>query len=218
MKQIAIYFFLTMVVWGCKNSSEPNYIYQDQPDLFSCSGADMKMVKEGFYVFENYIAENYAFLSNSTDEGYYNYIKLLLDDRSPASEFFSDYLVEFKDYLKERDEFWVEKNGQLHLNYDYPLVNCLINNIKNEQLRNTIDALVSSNTVRPETLGPVLYRNHEMMASDKALAAYVIFETFYPKLFYMDSPEYVPNSEKLRTKEPIKKEDVEKIEDRNKDN
>ena len=94
---------------------------------------------------------------------------------------------------------------------------CIINNIQDPQIRNTIDAMVSSNTVRAETLGPVLYRNYKMMTQDRALATYVVMETFYPKLFYMDSPEFISNEEKLRIKESIKKEDIETVEDETQD-
>ncbi len=211
MKYLWIYFLTLLVFYGCDSVIKPEYRYQNKKNLFLCNSADMETVKEAVYVFEDYISENYSFFSNTVDEGYYNYLKLLLDDRSPASEFFSEYLVEFKDYLKSRDEFWTEKNGQLRLNYNNELVTCIINNIQDDQIRNTINALVTSNTARTELLGPVLFRNSSMMTEDRALATYVVFETFYPKLFYMESEEYVSNSEKLRIKESIKKADTEKV-------
>lgn len=211
MKKSVIYFVVLLLLNGCDSVKKPEYRFQNEKNLFLCNGTDMETVKEAVYVFEDYITEHYAFLSKTVGEGYHNYIKLLLDDRSPASEFFSEYLIEFKDYLKTRDEFWVEKNGQLRLNYDNELVSCIINNIQDEQIRKTIDALVSSNTARPELLGPVLYRNRTMMTEDRALATYVVFETFFPKLFYMDSPEFISNAEKLRIRESIKKADIEKV-------
>ncbi|MBT8286996.1 MAG: hypothetical protein HKN00_11595 [Flavobacteriaceae bacterium] len=211
MKHTLFIIFVILTVTSCKQVKKPDFKFQDQPDLFSCSSVDMELTKEAVYVFEDYISEHYAFLSHQPAEGYHNYLKLLLDDRSPAGEFFSDYLIEFKDYLKSQDELWIVSNGQLRLNNDHELVTCIINNIQNEELKNTIDALVRSNTASNELLGPILFRNKESMISDRALATYVVFETFFPKLFYMDSPEFVGNAEKLKMKETIKKDDAKKI-------
>jgi len=210
MKKVIV-FGLLFISFACDQKPKIEFQYSNQPDLFLCSDADMDLVKEAVYVFEDYIKSNYSFLSKDRPEGYHNYIRLLLDDRSPAREFFNDYLKSFTKYIKEQDELWTEKDGLLKLDYNHPLVTCIINNIQDEQLKNTIDAMITSNTVRPEVIGPLMFRNKHLMVEDRALATYLIFETFYPKLFYMDSPEFIENAEKFKKDDQIKSESIKSI-------
>ena len=200
-----------LLIFGCKNESKIEYKYTDEEDLFICASADMELIKEALYVFEDYISMNYAFLSKQTPEGYHNFIKLLYDDRSPAKEFFSPYLIEFTEHIKNQNDLWIEIDGQLKLNYDHEVVTCIVNNIKDEQLRNTIDVLITSKTVKPQVLGPIMMRYKQMMQEDRALASYLALETFYPKLFYMNSPYFVENVDKYENNDEIIPENLERI-------
>lgn len=211
MKRTLVLLVPLLLLFGCKNEPKIEYKYSDQEDLFMCSSADMDLIKEAVYVFEDYISKNYAFLSKQPPEGYHNYIELLYDDRSPAKEFFSPHLIKFTEYIKNQNDLWVEIDGQLKLNYDHELVTCIVNNIKDEQLRNTIDVLITSNTVKPQVLGPIMMRNKQMMQEDRALATYLVLETFYPKLFYMNSPDFVENADKLNNKDELDPANLERL-------
>ena len=203
-----LYVLIVLVLSGCKKENI-QFRYFEKEDPFLCSTADMDMVKEALYVFEDYISQNYGFLTKDIEEGYENYIKLLVDDRAPASEYFNEHLIALKSFLKDKDELWVLRDGQLRLNYDQELVSCIVDNIQDEELRQNIDALISSNTIRADLMGPVLFRKRKQFVTDKALASFVVFEFFYPKLFYMDSPDYVENVDRPKPKEKLFPEKVE---------
>ena len=200
-KLISILFCL--LIWSCNMGSKPEFKQANRPDLFDCPEADMELIKEAVYTFEDYLGEGYGFLSKGSKEGYANYIKLLVDDRAPAKEFFDDHLVAMRDYLLEQDEFWTEKNGLLHLNYDHPLVGCALDEILDDQLRENIKSLVASNTVSPKLMAPLLFRKRNDLPFDRGLGTYICFEFFFPKLFEMESPDYIDNVDRVRPAEDM---------------
>ena len=189
-------FFLLVVITLLFNSCKQQkleYLYSDKDDLVACSsGGDMELIKEAVYTFEDYISKHYTFLGNTVAEGYNNYLKLLINNRPPAKEFFNDHLKEVVNVLKNDKDLWTSKGTRLRLNYHNELVNCIIENIQDQEMNTTIDVLSSSGTLTTEVLGPVLYTKRHLMAKkDRALATYVALDMFYTKLIQMSAPDYV---------------------------
>jgi len=189
-------FFLLVVITllstSCKQK-KIDYKYSDKEDLVACSsGGDMDLIKEAVYTFEDYISNHYTFLGNTVAEGYNNYLKLLINNRPPASEFFNDHLKEVVAALKNEKDLWTTNGNSLRLNYHNELVNCIIENIQDTEMNTTIEVLSSSGTLTTEVLGPVLYTKRLLMAKkDRALATYVALDMFYTKLIQMSLPDYV---------------------------
>jgi len=189
-------FFLLVVITLLFNSCKQQkleYLYSDKDDLIACSsGGDMELIKEAVYTFEDYISKHYTFLGNTVSEGYNNYLKLLINNRPPAKEFFNDHLKEVVAVLKNEKSLWTINGTSIRLNYNNELVNCIIRNIQDKEMNTTIEVLSSSGTLTPEVLAPALYNKRLLMAKDdRALATYVTLDMFYTKLIQMSDPDYV---------------------------
>ena len=187
---------ITLQFSSCKEQ-KLEYQYSNKEDLIACSSGDMELIKEAVYAFEDYISKHYTFLGNTVAEGYHNYLKLLINNRPPASEFFSDHLKEVVTILKNEKDLWEINGSQIRLNYNNELVNCILKNIRDEEIKTTIGVLASSGTLTTEVLGPALYaKKHLMEKEDRALATYVALDMFYTKLIQMSTPGYVEESKK----------------------
>lgn len=195
------FFLLTIIALqfsSCKQQ-KLDYQYSDKEDLIACSSGDIELIKEAVYTFEDYISKHYTFMGTSVAEGYQNYLKLLINNRPPASEFFSDHLKEVVNILKNEEDLWQINGSQIRLNYNNELVNCIIEHIQDKEIKTTITVLASSKTLTTEVLGPVLYtKKHLMAKEDKALATYVALDMFYTKLIQMSAPDYVEEPKKNR--------------------
>ena len=198
MKRVYILFtIITLQLSGCKQA-KLDYKYSDKEDLVKCSsGGDMELIKEAVYAFEDYITKHYAFIGNTTAEGYHNYLKLLFNNRAPAKEYFSEHLMEIVQILKAEDDLWVINGSKVRLNYNNELVNCILQKIQDKDISSTLDVLITSKTLSTEVLAPTLYNKKQLMAKDdRALATYVALDMFYTKLIQMSSPDYVEKSKK----------------------
>jgi hypothetical protein len=189
-------FFLLVVITLLFNSCKQQkleYLYSDKDDLIACSsGGDMELIKEAVYTFEDYISKHYTFIGNTVAEGYNNYLKLLINNRPPAKEFFNDHLKDLVAVLKNEKDLWTINGTSIRLNYNNELVNCIIQNIQDKEMNTTIEVLSSSGTLTPEVLAPALYNKRLLMAKDdRALATYVTLDMFYTKLIQMSDPDYV---------------------------
>jgi len=189
-KNIILLAIITLQFSSCKQQ-KLDYKYSDKEELVECSSGDMELIKEAVYEFENYISEHYTFLGNSTAEGYYNYLELLVDNRPPAVEFFSDHLKEIVTVLKNEKNLYTINGSKTRLNYDHELVNCILENIKDEQVKTTLNAMIPSKTISAVVLAPTLFSKKLTMAKDdRALATYVALDMFYTKLIHMSLPDY----------------------------
>ncbi len=213
-KNIILLSIIALQFNSCKQQNL-DYKYSDKDKLVKCSSQEMELVKEAVYEFENYISKHYTFLGKSTAEGYHNYIELLYDNRPPAKEFFSDHLKEIVTALKNAENLYHINGNKTRLNYNHELVNCIIENIKDEQIKSSLYAMIPYNTLSAVTLAPILYSKKLTMAKeDRALATYVALDMFYTKLIYMSLPDYKEEPFKNRLDFDIKNHNAESIIDR----
>ena len=193
-KIVFLFSFITLI-YGC-GENEIDYKYATNEDLFECNNKDYRLVKEATYAFEDFITKNYVFLGVTVPEGYHNYLKVLFNNRPPAVEYLSDHIKNITTVFENRDDLWTVKNNKVRLNYEHPAAKCIIDNVKDEELKKILDALISSNTVTPQVLAPILFEKKHLMAKeDRALAAYVTMDMFFSKLLEMRLPGYVEESQ-----------------------
>ena len=83
------------------------------------------------------------------------------------------------------------------MNYKSPLFNCIANNIQNKDLKTTLHALVSTNSMSPKLFGASLTSNYSAAMRDKYMAAYVAFDLYYAKLFNLDLSNVKESEQKV---------------------
>jgi hypothetical protein len=193
-KRLILITIITLLLSDCKQK-ELDYLYSDKESLVNCSSGNIDLINEAVYTFEDYITNHYTFLGSTTPEGYHNYLELLFDNRPPAKEYFSEHLIKVVELLKAEENLWVFNGNKTRLNYKNELINCIIENIEDNNTKAILDALISSNTLSVNVLAPTLFEKKALMAKeDRALATYVALDMFYTKLIYMSSSDYVEES------------------------
>jgi hypothetical protein len=98
----------------------------------------------------------------------------------------SEHTLKVFEALKQDNDLWNPNNPVSKLNYKSKLMDCISKNIKDNDLKTTLNALLTTNSMTPELYGAPLLSKYRLAITDKALASYIAFDLYYAKLFDVD--------------------------------
>jgi len=186
-----IALMLTFSLSSCKKDTAfTDFKFSDKPATLACENINIKLYNEALYSFENDILNFYARNDKkSLLSSYSQFIRLSLYNRANLKSIASKHTLKIFEVLKNDTELWDVDNSKSHLNYNGPLMACISNNITDQNLKTTLNALLSTNSMSPKLFGTPLATNYSLILRDKYLASYVAFDLFYAKLFDVDFSE-----------------------------
>ncbi|HLV14920.1 MAG TPA: hypothetical protein VKY41_07055 [Xanthomarina sp.] len=192
---------LCLTLFNCKNESGEfnNYKYADQENVIICDNLDTKLYFEALLSFENDIVNKYDPTSKSIRRGYSFFTRDILAGRAGIEEIVSPHSMEVFEALKKDTDLWNKDNT---INYNSKLLTCIGNNFKNNNLKTTFNALVSTNSMRPEIFGAPLIKLVKNAHDDRYMAAYVAFDLFYANLFDVDAEKVMQKAENTNIVKP----------------
>ncbi len=179
-------FFLCFATSCKKENAFTEYEYADKPVALECANLNSKLYNEALYSFENDILNFYGKDKKSLLLAYSQFIRLSLYSRVNFKNMVSEHTLKVFEALKNDSELWDINNTVSHLNYNSGYMDCIAQNITNPDLKTTLNALLSTNSMNPKLFGAPLSTNYSSTLSDKYLASYVAFDLFYAKLFDVD--------------------------------
>ena len=190
-------FFLCFTI-GCKKENTfTAYEFADKPVALACENLNSKLYNEALYSFENDILNFYGKDKKSLLMAYSQFIRLSVYGRVNYKNMVSEHTLKVFEALKNDTELWNLENASSHLNYNSALMDCIAVNITNPDLKTTLNALLSTNSMNPKLFGAPLSTNYSLTLSDKYLAAYVAFDLFYAKLFDVDFSKVEKEKQKV---------------------
>ncbi len=186
---ILFVFLLVITFFSCKNGTTfTDYKYAENPETINCQDLDSKLYKEALYAFEADIVTFYGKDKPNTTltQAYYQFLRDTNAKRANYIEIASEHTLKIFEALKNETDLWDAENPNSHLNYKGSLMNCVTNNIHDESLKTTLNALISTNSMSPKLFGAPLMSGYRGILSDKYLATYVAFDLFYAHLFNLN--------------------------------
>lgn len=185
-KIYALLVFIAIAVTSCGDSFP--YKYAEQPPKVACDQMDQTFLNEVMYSFQEDVADHYNFRNYSKTTpvyyqwGFASYVSHGSHGTAPFDEIVSDHSkVVLKQLVKEEGLF-TKRDGQFVLNYKHPLATCLINNISDDAIKETIKTLVSVDQMQARLLDEPLRKNIKRLMEDKNLVLFVGLATYYPRL------------------------------------
>ena len=177
------------ILTGCKQKTSFNdYLYAEKGMVLNCENLDTKLYNEALFSFENDI-QNFYNKNNPNQnplQAYAKFIRGAFSNRVQFNEIVSPHTVKVFEALKHDSNLWNTNNPRSRLNYNSLFFSCIANNIQNNNLKTTLNALVSTNSMSPKLFGAPLTSNYSSAIKDKYLVAYIAFDLFYAKLFNVD--------------------------------
>ena len=183
---IAFLFVFTLI--SCKKENTfSEYKYADKPLDLPCENLNSKLYNEALYSFEDDISNFYNKNKNSSLlRSYSQFIRAALYNRAKYEDIVSEHTFKVFEALKNDKDLWNLSNTTSHLNYNGALMDCISKNIKDKDLKTTLNSLLTTNSMSPDLFGAPLVSSYSLALSDKALASYVAFDLYYAKLFDID--------------------------------
>jgi hypothetical protein len=183
-----ILILIALTATSCKEENTfKDYKFAEKGNVVTCEIQDISLINEALFSFENDIELFYARNGQkSMTTSYSQFLRNAIVNRVKFTDIISPHTVQVFQALKNVDGLWDANNPDSHLNYNGPLLQCIASNIKDQKLKTTFNALVATNSMKPELFASPIVRNYRAPISDKYLATYVALDLFYAKLFDVD--------------------------------
>lgn len=172
---------------GCEKPMA--YKFQDKPQKVDCPGLDKSLMHEALYSFQEDIGAHYNKYTDNKKgsslyymEGYAQYVYFGFSGSAPYSEIVSDHSLEILDKLRNEQDLWTSKEGIISLNYKGDFVNCLINSIEDDELRDKMINLREVNYLSPQIIAETMRVNVIRVVQDPYLAMYMALDAYYQPL------------------------------------
>lgn len=198
LKLLAIALIITFT--SCKKEEQvvlSEYKYADKGIVLNCDKFDLKLLNEALFAFENDILNAFAKDKNNLNQAYAQFTRSAVAGKVKYEDIVSLHTLAVFEVLKSKSELWDLNNQKSKLNYNSSLFNCISENIKSKDLKTTLNALISTNSMSIKLFGPTLNSEYRFAVSDKYLSAYMAFELFYAKLFDIDVTKVAIKEEKV---------------------
>jgi len=183
------------------------YRYADKEDTIKCNNGSVntQLLKEALYSFEEDLKQYFSKNTGNPAQGYNMLIAISSSGEGPKPTNTSAHVRAVLDALKKEKDLWVNDNGIYRLNYNSDTVICLGENIQDEALRTTFNALISTNSMNSKIFASPLRTKIRNIQNDKFLATFMALDMFYAKLYNVDfSTIPVPEDSALQNKEMSK--------------
>ncbi|MCL5129906.1 MULTISPECIES: hypothetical protein [unclassified Algibacter] len=183
-----ILLLVALTAVSCKKENTFNdYKFAEKGNVINCENQNTALINEALFSFEDDIASFYAKNGQKNmTTSYSQFLRNATINRVKYADVVSPHTVKVFEALKNEGSLWDANNPDSHLNYKSDLINCIASNLKDKNLKTTFDALVTTNSMKPQLFVTPIARNYRAAISDKYLATYIALDLYYAKLFDID--------------------------------
>ncbi len=155
--------------------------YADQPNAVTCNSGYDDVLKEALYTFENDIVNKYDPKTKNKLRAYRAYISNYISNRTALDQTISAHSKAVYDVLKSKKELW---DGN-QINYNGAVIKCLTDNMTDQSLKQTLKALITTNSMRSDLFAAPLSSNTSY-ARDTNLATFMALDLYFSKFNTVD--------------------------------
>ena len=186
MKRIILYPLTILLFISCNQKPKLVYKYADKEDFLKCINVNNQLYKEALYTFEQDLINYHNTQRSKLTSCYVSFLHRRSNGNINYNEFVSPHTLLVLEALKKDDAFLGFENKKSNLNYKSPVINCISNNIQNEDIKATLNALLSSNSMNSKLFTAAFAPQYNELVTDKYLALYVALDLYYAKLIDID--------------------------------
>jgi hypothetical protein len=198
MKKLFVTLIIIASYYSC-GGDLLEYKYQDKELNMNCKQIDIPLMKEALYSFEDDIASFYNNENYSPGTriyyhfGYANFIYTGATGEADFQNIVSTHSLSILSKLRKEPELYIEKKDASNLNYQHEFVQCLINQIKNAEIKDKIKTLLSVDFLTPKNMAEFYRVNIEDAKTDKHFALFIALDTYYQYLIDLEESNLKTN-------------------------
>lgn len=179
-----------IVLASCQEATKKvtiDYKFSDQEQSIQCEEQNNALLNDALLSFEDDLMRNYDAESRRLNNAYSKFI-------FPGLNGSAEYKRLPSEHSKKILEALIAENiiikGGLHsnLNYAHPAVQCILNGIEDNGVKQTINALVSTNGMNPALFDTRLRNKGRQVEKQRHLAMYLALDAYYQNLAEIDFP------------------------------
>ncbi|MCK8481434.1 hypothetical protein [Psychroserpens algicola] len=163
-----------------------DYKHASRTQVIDCDGVDNTLIQEALFAFEDDILNFYTPDKPIYSRAYSLFVSQSLTGVADYPKMVSEHSKQVFEALKQDKSLWTTNPDGSRLNFNHPLFKCIGNEIADEPLSKTYNALIDTKSMSLRMFGDQLKRKTFGMKDDKYLATYVALELFYGKLYDVD--------------------------------
>lgn len=192
MKNIIYLLVFIATITSC---SKPfPYKYQSEVQSIDCPNIDSKLIHEALYTFKNDISKYYLKEIQEKDYldfsfSYDQYIYRGAKGNVFYKEIASTHTLLVLNELKKEKNLFIKVKEKSILNYQLDFVQCLINNIENEEIRTKILNLIDVDYLSPSVMAENYRKTTIDANNDPNYLLFVSLDTFYRRLLELETLE-----------------------------
>ncbi|WP_299213443.1 hypothetical protein [uncultured Dokdonia sp.] len=192
MKKIVFLILATVSILSCNQKTKFDFKFADQEQVINCPEANNALLNEALYSFENDLTTKYDSINQSKIKGYGAFMYRGMDGSAKYDEIMTANTRPIVEALIA-ENILIENKTPSHLNYEHPAVQCIINNIKDEDLKATINALIDTKTMNPKLFNSRLRNFGRNSGKDRYLALFVALDGYYQQILNITPQESPQN-------------------------
>lgn len=211
---------LLITSYSCKTEPSIDYKFENNAKVLNCEFENSKLYNEAVHSFENDIIAFYDKEGKNRAKAYNGFLNNTLRNGLKIEQIASKHSLSIALALKKETKLWNTSTKETTLNYSHPLVDCIANNIKTQQLKQTFNSLLATNSMRKNVILPSLQGYSRSIPTDGSLISFLAFEYYYPLVSNLKAENLktqVVNSKVDFNKTPQKQEIQPKVLEETKD-
>lgn len=188
MKKIVFVILTTVLLTSCEQKAKFDFKFADQEQVISCSEDYNALLNEALYSFENDLYTKYDSINKSKIKSYGAFIYRGMDGSAQYDQMITPNTYPMVDALLA-EGILIKDKSPSHLNYEHPAVQCVVEHIKDEDLRRTIKALIDTKTMNPKLFSSRLRNFGRNAEKDRYLALFIGLDGYFQQILNISPQE-----------------------------
>jgi len=190
MKKIVFLILTAILLTSCNQKDKFDFKFADQEQVISCSETHNALLNEALYSFENDLIKRYDSINQKKVKAYGSFIYKGMEGTIKYEDIITPNTLPIANALLD-ENILIKDKSPSHLNYEHPTVQCVVDNIKDESIRNTINALIDTKTMNPKLFNTRLRNFGRNAEKDRYLSLFIGLDGYYQQMLNI-MPQELP--------------------------
>lgn len=186
---ICLVILLSVAIVSCKKTKVQLVVHHaDKQQPIDCAGDKSALLNEALHQFEEDISRVYDPESNLAYTAYQRFLYVGFSGTADYSRIVSQHALDIRKILVL--EGVINDGGEKsNLNYKHPFVQCILDNIQDKDLVQTIRALLKTETMDPKLFNSRMQTYANKTNTDRYAALYIALDSYYQQLTMSELPQ-----------------------------
>lgn len=187
--RILLFLCAAVLITSCETGKKTPTLafkYADKEQSITCETQNNALLNEALYSFEADLISNYDPETLVASRGYARFLYPGMTGNAEYERLPSKHSLQILEKLKAENIILIAQDAKSNLNYEHPAVVCIIDNIEDGAIRQTIKSLLEVGGMNPAMFNGRMRNKGRDLEKQRNLAMYVALDAYYQNLVTID--------------------------------